>query len=154
LIQSGAQFISDSDFTARFNDSGHPELDQLISVYNRMVDHLRDERVRQQEQNFFLKKVLTASPSGIITLDFDGRISLVNPSALKMLQLPRQQLLGRKQSELQSPFTTALSELEVGASVVQPLGAGRRVKCQKAQCLDRGFARHFVLIEELTEELR
>ncbi|HYE72177.1 MAG TPA: ATP-binding protein, partial [Blastocatellia bacterium] len=52
------------------------------------------------------------------------------------------------------PFATALQEIEVGESRVLPLIAGRRVKCQKAQFLDRGFARHFILIEELTEELR
>jgi two-component system, NtrC family, nitrogen regulation sensor histidine kinase NtrY len=154
LVKSGAQFISDSDFTARFNEAGHPELDQLIQVYNRMVDHLRDERVRLQEQNYFLDKVLTASPSGVVTLDFDGRISLVNPSALKMLGLPRESLIGQKLGELPTPLAPALSELEVGEARVLPLQAGRRVKCRKAQFLDRGFARHFILIEELTEELR
>jgi two-component system, NtrC family, nitrogen regulation sensor histidine kinase NtrY len=154
LVKSGAQFISDSDFTARFNEAGHPELDQLIQVYNRMVDHLREERTRLQEQNYFLDKVLTASPSGVVTLDFDGRISLVNPSALKMLGLPRESLIGQKLGELPTPLAPALSELEVGEARVLPLQAGRRVKCRKAQFLDRGFARHFILIEELTEELR
>jgi two-component system, NtrC family, nitrogen regulation sensor histidine kinase NtrY len=154
LVKSGAQFISDSDFTARFNEAGHPELDQLIQVYNRMVDHLREERVRQQEQNYFLDKVLTASPSGVVTLDFDGRISLVNPSALKMLGLPRESLIGQQLGELPTPLAPALDELAVGEARVLPLQAGRRVRCQKAQFLDRGFARHFILIEELTDELR
>lgn len=30
----------------------------------------------------------------------------------------------------------------------------RRVKCQRSQFLDRGFTRDFILMEELTEELR
>lgn len=154
LVKSGAQFISDSDFTARFNEAGHPELDQLIQVYNRMVDHLREERVRLQEQNYFLDKVLTASPSGVVTLDFDGRVSLANPSALKMLGLARESLIGQKLGELPTPLASALNELAVGEARVLPLQAGRRVRCQKAQFLDRGFARHFILIEELTEELR
>jgi two-component system, NtrC family, nitrogen regulation sensor histidine kinase NtrY len=154
LVKSGAQFISDSDFTARFNEAGHPELDQLIQVYNRMVDHLRDERVRLQEQNYFLDRVLTASPSGVVTLDFDGRVALVNPSALKMLGLPRENLIGRKLDELPAPLAPALGALAVGEAKILPLQAGRRVRCQKAQFLDRGFARHFILIEELTEELR
>jgi two-component system, NtrC family, nitrogen regulation sensor histidine kinase NtrY len=154
LVKSGAQFISDSDFTARFNEAGHPELDQLIQVYNRMVDHLREERVRLQEQNYFLDKVLTASPSGVVTLDFDGRVALVNPSALKMLGLPRESLIGRRLDELPTPLAPALGTLAVGEAKVLPLQAGRRVRCQRAQFLDRGFARHFILIEELTEELR
>ena len=53
LVNTGAQFIQDSDFTSRFSEVGQPELDRLIAVYNRMADHLRDERTRMQEQNYF-----------------------------------------------------------------------------------------------------
>ena len=48
LINTGAQFLNDGDFTARFREVGQPELDQLIHVYNRMVDQLREERTRLQ----------------------------------------------------------------------------------------------------------
>src|SRR5262245_11850598 len=65
LIRTGAQFISDSDFTSRFREVGQPEMDQLIGIYNKMSDNLREERIRLQEQNYFLDKILTASPSGI-----------------------------------------------------------------------------------------
>lgn len=51
-----------------------------------MIDHLREERIRLQEQHYFLAKILAASPSGIITLDFDENIAMVNPSAARMLQ--------------------------------------------------------------------
>ncbi len=46
-----------------------------------MVDSLRDERVRLQEQQQFLARVLNESPGGIVVLDFDGRIEMANPSA-------------------------------------------------------------------------
>jgi len=86
LINTGAQFIEDSDFTSRFREVGQPEMDHLVHVYNRMADSLREERVRMQEQNYFLDKVLTASPSGVVTFDFDGRIAMANPTAERMLQ--------------------------------------------------------------------
>lgn len=154
LINTGAQFISDSDFTSRFREVGQPEMDRLIQVYNRMVDHLREERTRLQEQHYFLDKILTASPSGVITLDFDEHIAMVNPSAARMLQAAKDELIGQKLAELKTPFTAELSELEPGESKVIPLLGRRRVKCQKSQFLDRGFPRHFILMEELTEELR
>lgn len=154
LINTGAQFISDSDFTSRFREVGQPEMDQLIQVYNRMVDHLREERTRLQEQHYFLDKILTASPSGVITLDFDEYIALVNPSAARMLQATKDELVGKKLAELNTAFTSELSELAPGESKVIPLLGRRRVKCQKSQFLDRGFPRHFILMEELTEELR
>jgi nitrogen fixation/metabolism regulation signal transduction histidine kinase len=157
LINTGAQFIQDSDFTSRFSEVGQRELDHLIQVYNRMADHLREERTRTQEQNYFLERVLTASPSGIVTLDFDGRVTTVNPAAERMFQESPAGLIGGKLSDLKTPFTLALDGLKPGEAQVLPLNGSigrRRVKCQKSQFLDRGFPRDFILMEELTEELR
>src|SRR5688572_9922676 len=79
LIKTGAQFLNDRDFASRFREIGQPEMDQLIGIYNRMSDNLREERIRLQEQNYFLEKILTASPSGVITFDFDDKVAMVNP---------------------------------------------------------------------------
>ena len=154
LINTGAQFLSDGDFTARFREVGQQELDQLIHVYNHMVDQLREERTRLQEQNYFLDKVMQASPSGILTFDFDGRIAMTNPSAARMLQAPDEQIFGKTLAELHTPFAVELNDLQVGDSRIVALPGRRRVKCQKSQFLDRGFTRDFILMEELTEELR
>ncbi|MCI0489491.1 MAG: ATP-binding protein [Blastocatellia bacterium] len=154
LIKTGAQFINDNDFTTRFREVGQPEMDLLIDIYNRMVDNLREERTRLQEQNYFLEKVLTASPSAIVTLDFDEKIALANPAAERMLQATKAELSGRKLSEIETPFASDLGRLKAGESKVIPLLGRRRVKCQKSHFLDRGFVRHFILMEELTEELR
>jgi two-component system nitrogen regulation sensor histidine kinase NtrY len=154
LINTGAQFIEDNDFTTRFRAVGQPEMDRLIGVYNRMVDSLRDERTRMQEQHYFLDRVLAASPSGVLTLDFDGRIALANPAAEKLLQTPAATLLGKQLGELPLPFMQALQALPNGGALVLALGGRRRAKCQRVQFMDRGFARDVLLIEELTEELR
>jgi len=154
LINTGAQFIQDGDFTSRFAEVGQPELDRLIVVYNRMADHLREERTRMQEQNYFLDKILTASPSGVITLDFDGRIAMVNPAAEQMLTLPAAALVGKRLQELNSNFAAALATLHLGEAQMIPLTGRRRVKCWRSQFLDRGFTRDFFVIDELTEELR
>ena len=154
LINTGAQFIEDNDFTTRFLPVGQPELDRLIAIYNRMVDSLRDERLRLQEQNYFLARVLAASPSGVLTFDFDARIATVNPATEKLLQLPAAELLGKKLAELPLPFAQGLNDVPIHEARVLPLTGRRRAKCQRAQFLDRGFTRDVLLIEELTEELR
>lgn len=154
VINTGAQFLQDSDFTSRFCATGQPEMDRLIAVYNHMADHLRAERTRLQEQHYLLEKIVTASPSGILTLDFDGRIAQVNPMAERMLAQPVKQLLGQTLEQLPSAFAQALAKLEPGTARVVPLLNRRRVKCWRSQFLDRGFTRDFILLEELTEELR
>jgi nitrogen fixation/metabolism regulation signal transduction histidine kinase len=154
FLLTGAEFIKESDFTSEFREIGQTEMDELIRVYNKMVASLREERLRQQEQHHFLDKLITASPSGIITLDFDDKIAMVNPSAEKIMQTSAKQLAGKKFSELQTPFGDALHQLPVGGSQVIPLRRQRRLKCHKSQFLESGFARTFILMEELTEELR
>ncbi|HVR96336.1 MAG TPA: ATP-binding protein [Thermoanaerobaculia bacterium] len=155
LIRTGSELMSERDFTSSFREVGQPEMDALIRVYNGMVARLREERLRLQEQNVFLDRVLAASPAGILTLDFDGRVAQANPSAATLLELP-ETAEGRRLEEA-GPLGTALAEIPVGESRVLPLAGGaggRRIKAARAEFFDRGFARSFFLLEELTEELR
>jgi signal transduction histidine kinase len=79
---------------------------------------------------------------------------MTNPSAAQMMLLASGQLLGKRLSELHTPFAEMLGRLHVGEAQVIPLQGRRRVKCRKSQFLDGGFYRSFILMEELTEELR
>lgn len=150
----GLRLIRDEEFTSRFLQVGQPEIDELISVYNRMVDHLREERVRLAEQHHFLSQVLQASPSGIVVFDFDQRVATINPAAERLLDTAAVEVVGRKLEALDSPLAAALATLAPGDSCVVGLRGARRVKCQHGTFIDRGFVRSFVLVEELTEELR
>jgi two-component system nitrogen regulation sensor histidine kinase NtrY len=154
LAAEGLRLIRDEEFTSRFLPVGQPEIDELIGVYNRMVDHLREERVRLAEQHQFLSQVLHVSPSGIVILDFDQQVSSLNPAAERLLDRPASVVIGRRLDLLGSPLATALASLEAGESRVVGLLGARRVKCQHGTFVDRGFPRSFMLVEELTEELR
>jgi nitrogen fixation/metabolism regulation signal transduction histidine kinase len=129
-------------------------MDQLVQVYNRMIEQLREERLRVKEQHYFMDKILASAPSGIITLDFDGRVALANASAERLLQHPAAELIGKGLRDAPSAFAQALDEVEAGRSRVLPLRGQRRVRCHRGRFVDQGFERDFLLIEELTEELR
>jgi two-component system nitrogen regulation sensor histidine kinase NtrY len=154
LAAEGMRLIRDEEFTSRFLPVGEPEIDDLIDVYNRMVDHLRDERVRLAEQHQFLSQVLQVSPSGVVILDFDQRISSLNPAAERLLDRPATAAVGLRLQALGSPLGDALASLKPGEARVVGLLGARRVKCQHGTFIDRGFRRSFLLVEELTEELR
>lgn len=152
LIRTGAELISERDFTSQFREVGQPEMDALIQIYNEMIGRLRDERLKLQEQHYFLDRVLNASPAGILTLDFDERIELINPSAQGFLGFGIE-ATGKRLGELAHPLGADLSNLPVGESRVLALGA-RRLKVSRVELFDRGFPRSFLIVEELTEELR
>ena len=154
LIASGVEFMKDGDFTTRIRQLGQPEMDTLINVYNQMIDHLLAERVKIQEQHYFLEKILNVTPSAIITLDYDEKISFANPSAESLLQRSLSELKGKKLIELKNPIGRALEELSMSQSVIVSLRGIRKVKCHKSHFLDRGHPRTFYMLEELTEEFR
>lgn len=155
LISTGAELLAERDFSSQFRPVGQPEMDALIGIYNKMSARLREERLKAQEQHYFLERILAASPTGILTLDFDGKVSSVNPSAGLLLGVAEADALGRGLAALPGPASLAaeLAALPLGESRV--LSAGRRrLKVSRAEFFDRGFPRSFLSIEELTEELR
>jgi nitrogen fixation/metabolism regulation signal transduction histidine kinase len=140
LIRTGAELITEGDFTSRFVPVGQPEMDRLIEIYNVMIDRLRDERLAAEEQQHLLQKIVEASPSGIVICDFEGGVQQTNPAAERLLPEPE--------------VAKALPSLDAGESRLVTLAGSRRLKILRAEFRDRGFAKTFYLLEELTEELR
>jgi two-component system nitrogen regulation sensor histidine kinase NtrY len=153
--------------------AGSRELGELVDAFNAMLGALHRERLAVGEQQGFLDRLLEATPAAVLVFDFDHAISLMNASAAALLGLG--QPLGRPLSywvdsdaDAAENFAPALDararararEL-VGQLAALPPGEsrlmtdldGRRYRAQRGQFFDRGFARHFLMIEELTEEL-
>jgi nitrogen fixation/metabolism regulation signal transduction histidine kinase len=149
---SGLEAIKDKDFNTKFLPTGKQEVDQLIDVYNQMMDQLRNERTLQEQQHFFLEKLIATSPTGIIILNYDEQIQQINPKALEILNLTETDLLGHIH-EISNRLLKQISELKSGDSkAIRYNGAGT-LKIQKSHFVDRGFPRHFIMMEELTSEI-
>jgi len=153
LIQSGTYYIKDREFTTRFKPTGQADIDALVDVYNSMVDQLREERIRNEEQELLLKKVMAESPGGVITLDVDGCIATVNPAAEALLGATGADVTGRSLVELDNALANGLAQVPVDSSRLIPISGRKRVRCRRASFMDRGFPRQFLLLDELTDEL-
>ena len=154
VMRQSSQLLDDGELTTRFLEAGHPDVDLLVQVYNRMVDRLRDERVALREQQYFLGRLLDVSPAGVVILDHDGRVSSLNAAAERLLQASSADLAGALLADAPSPLAGALASMAPGEARVVALQGGRRIRCQAAAFVERGFPRRFYLVDELTEELR
>ncbi|HVG41532.1 MAG TPA: ATP-binding protein, partial [Chitinophagaceae bacterium] len=152
-IVAGIEAIKDKDFNVKFLRTGTYEMDQLIDVYNEMMDHLKTERIRQEQQHFFLEKLIHTSPTGIIILDFDAKVQQVNPKACTILGVIERELLGQPIAEIDKPLLNEISKLKSGEGKTASLDGVHTFKLQRSHFIDRGFARSFVMIEELTAEI-
>ena len=153
LIKNGIEAIKAKDFNTKLTQVGQLEMDELIAVYNQMIEQMRLERVKQQEQQYFLDKLIEASPAGIVILEFDGKIRSLNPIASGILGGSNQTYIGVPLSTPGDDFTEQLAQLRTGETLTLARNDGRTYKCQKSEFIDRGFQRQFLILEELTEEL-
>jgi nitrogen fixation/metabolism regulation signal transduction histidine kinase len=154
LLAEGARFLDEQEYTTRFKETGRPELDRLVSLYNRMADDLREERTKLREQHHFLTEVLQASPSGIVILDFGGRIDVVNPAAVRILGIAAEKARGLRLLDIGGPLGSDLLAAPSSGSRVHTTGAGGKIRIVPGRFSDRGHERRFLLLEEMTEEVR
>lgn len=154
VLQAGVDLLESKDFSSRFHRSGNPEMDGLVRVYNRMADELRGERIRNEEQEHFLRQILETGATAVITLDLERAIAQINGAAAVLLDTTAEAAAGKRLAELESRFAGTLGRLPTGETVVLPLHGRRRVRCHHGTFFDRGFARGYFVLEELTEELR
>jgi two-component system nitrogen regulation sensor histidine kinase NtrY len=157
--------LQDGDYAGRLARTGVPELDELVDLFNTMLAALYRERLEIGEQQGFLDRLLEATPGAVLVFDFDGAVSLVNASAGVLLDLPELDALhgkplsawrdgrGGAGGARSRDLLAQLDALPLGESRLLTDLDGRRYRGQRGQFFDRGFARHFLMVEELTAEL-
>ena len=161
--------LQDQQYANRLTPASEPELDELVNLFNTLLATLHRERLEIGEQQGFLDRLLEATPSAVLVFDFDGAVSLLNASAASLLGLEQAQ--GKPLAAWMDGRATLAHDLDERARArsldliaqldALPLGErrlltdpeGRRFRAQRGQFYDRGFAREFLMVEELTVEL-
>ena len=150
-ISNGMDLLNQQDFSSRLRPVGHGETDYLIAIFNKMMTQLKDERLRVREQNRFLDLLIQASPSGLIILDFDEKISQINPAGLQLLGLDSEdKVLGKRLDESGIEIGKTLASLKPDEDIILRISGITLYRCIRSSFIDRGFSRSFFLIEELT----
>ncbi len=152
FMYSGVDAIRDKDFNIKFVETGSKEMDKLINVYNEMIDNIRIERTQVQEQHYFLLKLINASPAGIIILDFDDKITDINPKAIDILQIPKDHL-NKPLIDFNNPILHQIGQMKIDTSEILSNDGLGKYKCQMSHFIHKGFNRKFILIQELSREI-
>ncbi|MDR0894666.1 MAG: PAS domain-containing protein [Prevotellaceae bacterium] len=152
-IGSGMELLREQDFSSRLGKVGQYEADRIVNVFNRMMDQLKSERLRLREQNNFLDLLIQASPMGVIVTTLSGEVSEVNPMALQILEVSKEDIVGKPLLHIRSPLTAGLAALPKNQAEVVRLNDANVYKCTRSSFIDQGFPHPFYLIERMTEEV-
>ena len=152
-IGSGMELLREQDFSSRLSPVGQYEADRIVNVFNRMMEQLKNERLRLREQNNFLDLLIKASPMGVILTTLDEDLSELNPMAQKMLGVRQEDVLGKKMNEIDSPLAAELANVPKGETATVRLNDSNIYRCTHSSFIDRGFQDPFFLIESLTDEV-
>ena len=153
-IAGGMDLLRAQDFSSRLAPVGQREADRIVQVFNRMMDQLKEERLRLREQNHFLDLLISVSPMGVMILTLDEKISMTNKAALEFMEEgPEENLIGKSMDELNGTLAEELKRLPKGATETIRLSNSRIYRCSRLSFIDRGFAHPFYLIESLTADV-
>ena len=153
-IAGGMDLLRAQDFSSRLAPVGQREADRIVQVFNRMMDQLKEERLRLREQNHFLDLLISVSPMGVMILTLDEKISMTNKAALEFMdEGPEENLIGKTMDELNGTLAEELKRLPKGATETIRLSNSRIYRCSSLSFIDRGFAHPFYLIESLTSDV-
>ena len=152
-IGSGMELLREQDFSSRLSPVGQYEADRVVNIFNRMMEQLKNERLRLREQNNFLDLLIKASPMGVILTTLDDDLSELNPMALKMLGVRLKDIQGKKMEEVDSPLARELVNIPKGETITVRLNDSNIYRCTHSSFIDHGFQHPFFLIESLTDEV-
>ena len=153
-IAGGMDLLQAQDFSSRLSPVGQREADHIVSIFNRMMNQLKEERLRLREQNHFLDLLISVSPMGVIILTLDERISMANKAALEFLdEGTEEDIMNKTMDELSGSLAEELNRIPKDTTVTIRLSDSRIYRCSRLSFIDRGFAHPFYLIESLTSEV-
>ena len=153
-IAGGMDLLQAQDFSSRLAPVGQREADRIVSIFNRMMNQLKEERLHLREQNHFLDLLIKTSPMGVIILTLDERISMVNKAALAFLnEKTEEDLLDKTMDMLNGSLAEELTRLPKDTTTTIRLSDSHIYRCSHLSFIDRGFAHPFYLIESLTSEV-
>lgn len=153
-ILNGMKLLNEQDFSTRLRPMKNRQAREMAEVFNRMMASLHNERLSVREKNRFLDLLIEASPQGIVILDFDERITDINPAGLRLLKIAcLDSVKDKKLADAGFELASRLSAISKEEDVVLRSSSIYSYRCTRSSFIDQGYEHPFILIEELTREL-
>lgn len=153
-VVKGMELIKAQDFNNRLRPVHEGESDKIVDLFNQMIDKLRNERLYNREQDGFLKLLIEASPMGVVMMNLDGKVEMINESFLRITGIGSPaEAVGKDVAGLPSILAAKMAGVALGENKIIRHGSMRMYRCYHLSFIRMGFPCHFYLLESLTEEV-
>jgi two-component system nitrogen regulation sensor histidine kinase NtrY len=130
-VVAATRRVTEGDWDVRVADVGGDEIGTLVRAFNSMTSELRSSHATLEERSRYIEKILNNIDAGVISVDEEGKVSTVNPSALSLLGLREERLVGRYAAQVLDSsgypeVGSLLSDLERGV-----VSSGARVNVHR-----------------------
>lgn len=86
-LAEGAREIAKGNLGHRVDAPAEDELALLVGAFNEMSGKLEESSAEIRERRRYIETVLDSLPTGVVSLDADGRVTTINRAAVRMLKL-------------------------------------------------------------------
>ncbi len=94
-LAEGAQKIAEGELGHRVEVFAEDELALLVSTFNEMSAKLEANSAEITQRRRYIETVLLSLPTGVVSLNADGKISTINPAARKIMNIEQGSVSGR-----------------------------------------------------------
>jgi nitrogen fixation/metabolism regulation signal transduction histidine kinase len=152
-LTSVIEALRSGDYAIRGRGAGRGDVvGELVLEVNQLADQLRSERLDLVEATALLEQLLARIDAAVLAFDGRGTVRLANPAALRLLEAPAAEVLGRPAAEL------GLLELmpdEPGTRVLDAFaGKPGRWQVTHGTYREAGMAQHLLVVTDLRRALR
>jgi PAS domain S-box-containing protein len=99
-LAEGAEKIAQGDVGSRVEAPAEDELELLVFSFNQMASKLEANQTELTERRRYIETILLSLPTGVISLDAEGKITTINPSAKGILKFEAGDFTGSELSEM------------------------------------------------------
>ena len=150
-LVGAARRVAGGDLTVRVKGPAtHDEVGALASAFNRMTRRLQEQTGALESRRALIEAVLSGVSAGVISVDRERVVTLVNLSAEALLRTDGPSALGRRLADVAPELAELLASGERGA-VVQ-LGSEGEPRTLAVTVVVAGHG-HVLTFDDITEQL-
>jgi len=148
------------DLSARIFSTRRDEIGQLVRAYNRVAEGLQEEIAARSKEHSYLLSVLDAMGDGVLIVNADGLVGLINQAALTAFRTSERQALDHplaqvvRDHRLIHLWQSCAQGNEEVSQTYETLDGGRTLRSVMAPIRASSPQSYLVMIQDLTEVRR